>query len=395
MMLEQGMKHYDMEQERPIRVAQIIGKLSAGGVEAVLFNYYRFIDKRKVQFDFFYDADSTVEPPPYLIDMGARFYRIPPYQHLPAYLKALYAYFRDNRYLIVHSNMNTLAVFSLFAAWRAGVPVRIVHNHSTAGKGETKKNILKYILRPFAGLFATDRCACSRYAGEWMFGKKAVASDKVTILNNAIDCTAFRYDAAARQDMRQQLGVEGHFVVGHVGRFCYQKNHEFLIELFEEIHRQESTAMLLLVGNGELMDAIKAKVHEKGLDDVILFLGVRQDVSQLYQAMDCFVLPSRYEGLGMVGIEAQAAGLPCVFSDEVPREARLTENVHYLSLSAPATAWAAAVLEARNFARKDMLESVRAAGFDIKQEAEKLEQFYHARLNKMAQSYQLFMGRNL
>ena len=142
--------------------------------------------------------------------------------------------------------------------------------------------------------------------------------------------------------------------------------------------------MLLLVGNGELMDAIKAKVHEKGLDDVILFLGVRQDVSQLYQAMDCFVLPSRYEGLGMVGIEAQAAGLPCVFSDEVPREAALTGNVRYLSLSAPVTAWAAAVLEARNFARKDMLEAVRAAGFDIKQEAEKLEHFYHARLNKMA-----------
>lgn len=378
------MKHYDIEPKRPIRVAQIIGKLSAGGVEAVLFNYYRFIDKSKIQFDFFYDADSTVAPPQSLLDMGARFYCIPPYQHLPDYLKALYAHFRDNRYLIVHSNMNTLAVFSLFAAWRAGVPVRIVHNHSTAGKGETKKNILKYILRPFAGLFATDRCACSRYAGAWMFGKKAVVSGKVMILNNAIDCAKFRYDAVIRQKMRQQLGVQGRFVVGHVGRFCYQKNHAFLIDLFAQVHRQEPAAVLLLVGSGELMDEVRAKVHAKNLDDAVLFLGVRQDVSQLYQAMDCFVLPSRYEGLGMVGIEAQAAGLPCVFSDEVPREAALTGNVRYLSLSAPVTAWAAAVLEARNFARKDMLEAVRAAGFDIKQEAEKLEHFYHARLNKMA-----------
>ena len=395
MMLEQGMKHYDIEPQRPIRVAQIIGKFSAGSVEAVLFNYYRFIDKSKIQFDFFYDADSTVAPPQSLLDMGARFYCIPPYQHLPAYLKALYQHFWNNRYLIVHSNMNTLALFSLFAAWYAGVPVRIVHNHSTAGKGETKKNILKYILRPFAGLFATDRCACSRYAGAWMFGKKAVVSGKVMILNNAIDCAKFRYDAVIRQKMRQQLGVQGRFVVGHVGRFCYQKNHAFLIDLFAQVHRQEPAAVLLLVGSGELMDEVRAKVHAKNLDDAVLFLGVRQDVSQLYQAMDCFVLPSRYEGLGMVGIEAQAAGLPCVFSDEVPREAALTGNVRYLSLSAPVTAWAAAVLEARNFARKDMLESVRAAGFDIKQEAEKLEQFYHARLNKMAQSYQLFMGRNL
>lgn len=381
------MKHYNIESNRPIRVAQIIGKLSAGGVEAVLFNYYRFIDKSKIQFDFFYDADSTVAPPQSLLDMGARFYCIPPYQHLPVYLKALYQHFQNNRYLIVHSNMNTLALFSLFAAWYAGVPVRIVHNHSTAGRGETKKNILKYILRPFAGLFATDRCACSRYAGEWMFGKKAVAGGQVTILNNAIDCTAFRYDAAARQDMRQQLGVEGHFVVGHVGRFCYQKNHEFLIELFEEVHRQESTAMLLLVGNGELMDAIKAKVHAKGLDDAVLFLGVRQDVSRLYQAMDCFVLPSRYEGLGMVGIEAQAAGLPCVFSDKVPKEAALTGNVRYLPLAAPASAWAAAVLDARHFKWKDTLEEIRAAGFDITREAGRLEKYYEERMERAGRSF--------
>lgn len=254
------------KREQPVRVAQIIGKLSAGGVESVLYNYYRFIDKNKFQFDFFYDADSTVSPPQELIDMGARFYRIPPYQQLPAYIKALEKYFWANQYAIVHSNMNTLAVFSLFAAWRAGVPVRIVHNHSTAGKGETKKNVLKYILRPFAGVFATDRCTCSRYAGEWMFGKKAVDSGKITILNNAIDCIKFRYDEDVRKSMRQQLGVQGNFVVGHVGRFCYPKNHEFLIELFEQVHRQEPTAVLLLVGAGELMDDVKAKVHAESLD---------------------------------------------------------------------------------------------------------------------------------
>lgn len=373
------------KREQPVRVAQIMGKLSAGGVESVLYNYYRFIDKSKYQFDFFYDADSTVSPPQELIDMGAHFYQIPPYQQLPAYIKALERCFRANQYAIVHSNMNTLAVFSLFAAWRAGVPVRIVHNHSTAGKGETKKNVLKYILRPFAGVFATDRCACSRYAGEWMFGKKAVENGKVMIFNNAIDCAKYRYDERLRQDVRHELGVEGRFVVGHVGRFCYQKNHEFLIELFEQVHRQEPTAVLLLVGAGELMDEVKTKVHAKGLDDAVLFLGVRQDVSQLYQAMDCFVLPSRYEGLGMVGVEAQASGLPCVFSDEVPREAALTRNVHYLSLAVPVTTWATSVLNDRCFERKDTLEAIREAGFDIEEEAGRLERYYGERLKKVTE----------
>lgn len=370
------------KREQPVRVAQIIGKLSAGGVESVLYNYYRFIDKNKFQFNFFYDADSTVSPPQELIDMGARFYRIPPYQQLPAYIKALEKYFWANQYAIVHSNMNTLAVFSLFAAWRAGVPVRIVHNHSTAGKGETKKNVLKYILRPFAGVFATDRCACSRYAGVWMFGKKAGESGKVMIFNNAIDCAKYRYNERLRQDVRHELGVEGRFVVGHVGRFCYQKNHKFLIELFAEVHRQEPTAVLLLIGAGELMNEVKAKVHAKGLDDTVLFLGVRQDVSQLYQAMDCFVLPSRYEGLPVVGVEAQTAGLPCVFSDVVSREAALTGNVHYLSLAVPVTTWAAAVLNTRCFERKDTLEAIREAGFDIEKEAGRLERYYGERIKK-------------
>ena len=302
------------QKKSPVRIAQIIGKLSAGGVEAVLYSYYRFIDKSKFQFDFFYDADSAVAPPPELTGMGARFYRIPPYQQLPAYIKALEGYFRANQYAIVHSNMNTLAVFSLFAAWRAGVPVRIVHNHSTAGKGETKKNVLKYILRPFAGVFATERCACSRYAGAWMFGKKAVESGKVTIFNNAIDCAKYRYNERLRQDVRHELGVEGRFVVGHVGRFCIAKNHEFLHELF-----------------------------------------------------------------------VQVAGLPCVFSREVPDEAAITENVRYLALDAPVSVWAKAVLASRDFVRKDTLEAIRKAGFDIEKEAGRLEGYYEERIKKVTE----------
>lgn len=360
----------------PIRIAQIIGKLSAGGVESVIYNYYRHIDHSRFQFDFFIDADSTCQPLQELIDMGARYFIIPPYQKLPQYISTLVRLFKQNHYQIVHSNMNTLAVFSLFAAWAAGVPVRICHNHSTAGRGETKKNILKYLLRPFAKVFATDYCACSRYAGEWLFGKWAVRENKVTVFNNAIDLERFQFDPETRESVRRELGLEGKFVVGHVGRFCTQKNHDFLIDAFAEVYCRRNDAVLLLVGNGELFDQIAAKVHRLGLDSAVVFLGVRSDVNRLYQAMDVFVLPSRYEGLPVVGIEAQTAGLPCIVSDAITLEARETERMIFLSLHSGADEWADRICECNIFDGRNPNREVRMNKFDIQQAARDLERFY-------------------
>ena len=178
--------------DKPIRVAHVIGKLNAAGVEAVVNNFYRNIDHSKYQFDYFIDADSNCEPPQELIDMGARYFIIPPYQKLFQHIKELTRLFKENKYQIVHSGMNTLAPISMYCAWKASVPVRINHNHSTAGKGETKKNILKYCLRPFAKCFATDYCACSEYAGEWLFGKRMMKQGKVTVFKNAIDLDKFK-----------------------------------------------------------------------------------------------------------------------------------------------------------------------------------------------------------
>ena len=161
-----------MNPHEPIRVAQIMGKLWAGGVEMVVFNYYRAIDKSKIQFDFYYDADSTVEPPEDLIAMGARFIRIPPYQHLPEYLKVLKKHFKDNNYAIVHSHINTLSVFPLYMAWKCNIPIRIAHNHSVPGGENIKRTGLKYILRVFSRVFPTDYVACSEKAGRWLFGNK-------------------------------------------------------------------------------------------------------------------------------------------------------------------------------------------------------------------------------
>lgn len=362
--------------EKTIRIAHIIGKLNAGGVEAVVNNYYRNIDHTKYQFDFFIDSDGACQPPQELIDMGARYFVIPPYQNLFQYIKTLTKYFKENHYKIVHSNMNTLAFFSLFAAWLAHVPVRINHNHSTAAKGEAKKNVLKYALRPFATVFATHYGACSRFAGEWLFGKKLVNEGKVTIFNNAINTEKYKFDPVVRNEVRTELKLNNQFVIGHVGRFCFQKNHEFLIDVFNEIYKKEMNSLLLLVGIGELQEEIQKKVHQLNLQNNVIFLGARNDVSRIYQAMDVFVLPSRYEGLPVVGVEAQTAGLPCVLSNQMTSETVMVKETKVLPLNVGAEAWASAVLANKGKIRKNVTADIKKAGFDIKTEAKKMEIYY-------------------
>lgn len=366
-----------VQANRPVRIAHVIGKLSAGGVESVINNYYRHIDHERFQFDFYIDADSPCRPSRELPAMGARYFVIPPYQKLPQHLSALTRLFRENRYQIVHSSMNTLSVFSLFAAWRAGVPVRICHNHSAGtGRGEAAKNLMKYALRPFAKVFATDYCACSQYAGAWLFGRRSMERGKVMILHNAIDLDKFRFDPRTRDEVRRELNLEGKFVVGHVGRFCAPKNHSFLIEIFAEVQKRTQGAVLLLAGDGELVGAVKEKAARLGLEEPARFLGIRSDVARLYQAMDVFVLPSLYEGLPVVGVEAQAAGLPCVFSGAVTREAELTDHVQFLPLNSGAEQWAEAILGCSGLDRGDVSEEIRRHGFDIALSAMELEKFY-------------------
>lgn len=359
-------------EQYPIRIAQIIGKLKAGGVEMVVYNYYRNLDHSRYQFDFIIDSDSEWTFPQELLNMGARYYVIPPYQKLPQHIIALIKLFRENRYQIVHSNMNSLAVFSLFAAWIAGVPVRICHSHSTAAPGETKKNILKYLLRPFAKVFPTHLCACSKLAGEWLYGKRAMEQGKVTVFNNAIDTEKFAFDPVVRAEVRREFGLdEETFVIGHVGRFCYQKNQEFLIDVFAEVHRQDPKAVLMLVGIGETMEMIREKVSHLGLSNSVIFTGARNDVHRLYQAMDVFVFPSRYEGLGMVAVEAQCSGIPVIASEAIPVEAKVCEDVTFLPLDS-VSRWADTVTNVKSTMRVCQI----AAQFDISFEALKLQYYY-------------------
>ena len=320
------MSHAD-NSKKPIIVAQIMGKWIGGGVESVIMNYYRHLDHNKVQFDFICDEDSTRIPYNEIKKLGGRVFLVPKYQNLPKYLKALEKLFKENQYRIVHSNINTLSVFPLYAAKKAGVPIRISHSHSTSNPKEWKRNLIKNILRPFSKLYATDYFACSELAGRYLFGNKAFDQGEVKIIHNAIDIDKFKFDEVARKKLRKELGIKDNTVViGHVGRFVQQKNHTFLVDVFKEYHKKNPDSKLLLVGSGPLEDKIKKKVEKLGLKDSVLFLGQRDDINKLYSAMDVFCLPSLYEGLPVVGVEAQAAGLPCVFSDKITNDTVITKD---------------------------------------------------------------------
>lgn len=364
--------------EEPIRVASVIGRYIGGGVEAVTINYYRNIDKNKVQLDFICDEDSTNIPYEEIERMGGKVIIIPSYSKLFKYHKALKRVLKEGNYKIIHSNINTLSVFSLFAAKCAGVPIRIAHSHSTTNKKEKKKNLMKQVLRPFSKVFATDYMCCSELAGRWLFGNKEYDKGNVYLLNNAIDLDKFKYNESLRKKKRKELGIKDNtLVIGHIGRFVAQKNHDFLIDIFDEIHKKNNNSILLLAGQGPLMEDIKNKVKELNLDDNVKFLGQRNDVNELYQAFDVFLLPSLYEGLPVVGVEAQAAGLLCYLSDDMTKETKVLDITKFMSLNNTPKEWADNILDdVKKYKRIDTSKEMTAKNFNIKEEAKKLEEYY-------------------
>ena len=364
--------------KEPIKVAHIIGKWVGGGVEAVVMNYYRNIDKNQIQFDFLCDSDSKNIPYEEIETLGGRVILIPPYQKVVKYHKELKRVLKEGKYKIVHSHINTLSVFSLFAAKCAGVSVRIAHSHSTTNPKEKKKNLMKQFLRPFSKVFATHYMCCSELAGRWLFGDRTYNKGKVYLLNNAIDLDKFKYNETIRKEVREELNLkEDTMVIGHIGRFEEQKNHSFLIDIFYELQKQKENSILLLVGQGPKMKEMQEKVKQLDIEEKVMFLGQRKEVNRLYQSFDRFVFPSIYEGLGMVLIEAQCSNLYCLASSEVPNIAKINENVEFLELSKSAKEWANKILEDKNkLNRETFNEKIQEAGYDIKREENKLAQKY-------------------
>lgn len=361
-----------------IRIAHIIGKWVGGGVESVVMNYYRYIDRKQIQFDFICDSDSTNIPYEEIELLGGRVFLIPPYQKPLSYHKTLKTLLKKEKYEIIHSHISTMSIFPLFAAKQANIPIRIAHAHSTTNKKEKKKNLMKQCLRPFSRLFATNYMCCSELAGRWLFGNNKYEQGEVYLLNNAINLNKFVYNEKIRTLKRKELNIDDNILVfGNIGRFVEQKNHSFLIDIFCEIHKQKRNSLLMLVGQGPLEEIIKKKVNDLKLNECVKFLGQRNDVNELYQVFDAFLLPSLYEGLPVVGVEAQTASLPCFFSNAMTKEVKVLESTFFLSLNDDSKKWAKEIVEnCESFKRKKTSQEVARKGFSIQEEAKKLSNYY-------------------
>ena len=346
--------------------------MERGGLESTLMNYYRHIDRERVQFDFLVHRQERAAFDDEIESLGGKLYRLPrlvPWSE--GYLAALNHFFDEHpEYKIVHVHQDCLSSVILRAAAQHNIPVRIAHSHN-ANQDKNLKYPIKLWYKRSIPKYTTNLFACGKDAGDWMFG-----GAPYQIINNAIDATAYSFNPKKRIEIRHQLGLADKLIIGHVGRFNPQKNHLFLLDIFAALLKKEPNAVLLLVGGGENMLKIQAKAHALGIAEHVRFLGVRSDVADLMQAMDVFVFPSLYEGLGIVLIEAQAAGLPCVVSDTIPREAYLTDLVTAERLSSSTETWADNILEKRNFPRIDRRAEIAAHGFDITTEAVKLQEFY-------------------
>ena len=363
----------------PIRVIQVLAQMKRGGAETMIMNLYRKIDRTKVQFDFVVHTDEKCDYDDEICRLGGMIFRVPRYtgrNHFK-YTKAWENLLVQHpEYRIIHGHVRSTAAIYLKIAKRHKL-VTIAHSHSTSSD---EHKAIKRILQCPISLIAEYMFACSMSAGEWLFGKKALMSDKFYILNNSIETGIFKQNSTTRIRIRDEYELGEKVVVGHIGRFDPLKNHAHILEIFNEILKQHKDSMLLLIGDGALRQAIAKKAMDMKLDDRVLFLGIRSDVPQLLQAMDLFLFPSLYEGLGIVLIEAQAAGLPCLASDRVPKEAKVTDLLVYIPLEESPERWAQKALKmAKDNPRRDRSDEVKAAGYDIAESARWLQDFYLAR----------------
>lgn len=327
-----------------------------GGIESYLMSLYRRLDKSKVQFDFVTDFPTMV----YADEVTAGGSNI---YYIPAKSKGLFSQWRAfARILKSHPEYKKIYfnILDAGAALTMLIPrvygrTIVTHSHNSS----TEKQRLHKICRPLLNLFTKKRYACSKIAAEYMFGRRPA-----TIIPNAIDADKYRFDDAARKKKRIELGIENKFVVCHVGRLAVQKNPKMLIDIFEAVLKKEPSAVLLSIGKGELLGEMQGIVRQKQLESSVLFLGERNDVNEILWASDVFLFPSLYEGLGIALIEAQAAGLRCIVSDTVAKEAIITDNVSVVSLQAPISEWTGKVLECKGASRISPTQQIIRAGYD-------------------------------
>lgn len=367
-----------MQTQTPLRILHVFAEMNRGGAETMIMNLYRNIDRSKIQFDFIVHTSENCAYDNEIISLGGNIFRIPKYtgtNHFQ-YKKAWIDFFESNSdYKVIHGHVRSTASIYLKIAKKFGL-ITISHSHSTSsGSGiiAVIKNILQFPIRYIADyLFA-----CSEDAGKWLYGKNACHKENFFILKNAIDAKKYIFNEEIRNEVRKKFNIENKFIIGHIGRFNTPKNHNFLVDIFKAIHDENENSVLMLIGEGNLKNRIKEKVNKLGLANDVIFTGVRSDIPELLQAMDVFVFPSLYEGLGIVVIEAQAAGLPCVVADTIPKEALITKNVEQISLDSSPEIWRKVIFNQFNsFTRTNNYSDIKKSCYDIEENKTWLEEFY-------------------
>ncbi|NHM29288.1 glycosyltransferase family 1 protein [Neobacillus terrae] len=360
---------------KPIRILHVVVNMNRGGAETLIMNLYRNMDRSKVQFDFLTCREGVFDSE--IKELGGTIHRIPYIEagHF-GYIRSLNMFFSNNNdYTIVHSHLNKMSGFVVRAAKKHGIPYCISHSHNTSGEG----GILAKSYKWYSGMFISSNTdytfACSHTAAKWLFGK----SNEAKLLNNGIELEKFSYSPDIRLLKRRELGISDQLVIGHVGRFTKQKNHKFLIEVFAEFVKRRPDSILLLCGDGVLRKDIENRVIELNIQDKVKFLGVRSDINQLLQAFDIFLFPSLHEGLPVTLIEAQAAGIPCLISDEITNEVDLGLGLmEFLQLKSK-DLWVTKLekFKVNKIERQtSKLKILRDRGYDIKNTAKWLQDFY-------------------
>lgn len=368
-----------------VKVLYFVDRLLRGGIQTFVYENIKHMDRNKVQIDFLLlDDGNKYEMEDDLKELGCNIYKlkgmwINKVTDFFKYGKMLDEFFsKNNDYKVVHLHSSSKNYLVLKYAKKYNIKVRIAHSHNIDFQ---TKNILKKLMGDFLKIplkrYATDYFACSEIAGEWLFGKKIVKSDKFKVVHNAVDLEKFKFNNETREKIRKELNVDSDtLLIGHVGRFTQQKNHDFLIDIFNEIHERNQNTKLLLIGTGIKEKDIKEKVKNLNLQDSVIFEGFKNNVNEYMFAMDIFLFPSKFEGLGLVLIEAQATGLPCYTSkDVVPNEAKVSNLLEYISLKNSAKEWSQYIINNRN-KRLNEYKKIKNGGYDIEDTAKLLQCFY-------------------
>lgn len=363
-----------------MRVLHILGSMNTGGMQSFIMNHYRRIDRTKVQFDFLvhYSDDKGYEEE--IKKLGGKIYLIHPRNKgILRNKRELFHFFKEhNDYSAVHLHESSLSYIQpLIAAANAHIPIRIIHSHSTQVKSNSRFHLLMhYINSPRLNKYATKCLSCGKAAGEWMFGNTAFKDD-YTVINNGIEIDKFQFDSVKREKIREKFGIENHLVIGMVGRLEPVKNHFFALNIMEEMKKTDQAVILMVAGDGSLMNRLKETCRQKGLEKNVLFLGGRNDVNELYSAMDCIIMPSLYEGFPVTAIEAQISGLPFIKSTTITDEVVFNPNVVSMDIDIDVKYWVDKIREIKLTRIREYNHSLDL--FDIRRTTSQLMDIYQVK----------------